>query len=94
MAVQIRREVKKPYLITNDLYGQFHAERSNMRMLSKTPTLRLKMNPFSSRDDLPLGTTLAEVSRRERNRREDEEFWSQWWDDQHRWEEENRRDEL
>jgi len=54
------------------------------------------MNPFSGRDDLPPGTTLADVSRRERNRRDDEEdelFWRYWFEDQElRWREARRRE--
>ena len=40
--------------------------------------------------NLPAGTRLSDIDRRDRD---DDEFWSQWWDDQHRFAEENERDE-
>jgi len=52
------------------------------------------MNALPGRDDLPPGTRLSDIDRRERrDDEEDEAWWRYWYEDQRlRWEEARRRE--
>ena len=50
------------------------------------------MESLPGDQSLPCGVLLGDLSDRELRRDEEDEFWSQWWDEKCRYAEENERD--